>query len=46
MTLLYALLASDIIFAIAIWRIVRDHRIKMNEIYAKWDAKYPDESDS
>lgn len=46
MTLLYTLLAIDIIFGIAIWRIVRDHRIKMNEIYAKWDAKYPDKSDS
>jgi len=46
MILLYALLTSDIIFAIAIWRLARDHKKKMDEIYAKWDEKYPDKSDS
>jgi hypothetical protein len=46
MTLLYTLLAIDIIFGIAIWRMARDHRAKMDEIYAKWDAKYPDKTET
>jgi len=42
MTILYINLAVDILFGIAIWRLAQDHSKKMDEIYAKWDEKYPD----
>ena len=39
MTTLYALLASDVCFALALWLIVRDHRKKMDAIYKKYDKR-------
>ena len=40
MKYLYLILATDILFAIALVWIVRDNKKKMAEIYKKWDDKH------
>jgi len=40
MNILHLLIAIDIAFASAIWYIYKDHRAKMDALYAKYDRNY------
>ena len=42
MITLYALLASDLLFAMFIYWIFRDHNRKMDVLYKKYDKLYAD----
>ena len=42
MITLYALLASDLLFAMFIYWIFRDHNRKMDVLYKKYDKDYAD----
>ena len=42
MITLYALLASDLLFAMFIYWIFRDHNRKMDALYKKYDKDYSD----
>ena len=42
MITLYALLASDLLFAMFIYWVFRDHNRKMDALYKKYDKAYAD----